>query len=95
VDDPAVGDQALAEAEKLLKKRKLLAKVLNSSQDRARGSHHPPDSNMAIISIAGRYAADEAWECLRRGLHVLCSAHNVTLRTKLHSRSMPVNTACC
>ncbi len=42
-----------------------------------------PEANMAIISIAGRYAADEAWECLRRGLHVLLFSDNVSIEDEV------------
>ena len=28
-----------------------------------------PDANVAVISVAGRYAAAEAWEALRGGVH--------------------------
>ncbi|MBI4928354.1 MAG: hypothetical protein HY835_11350, partial [Anaerolineae bacterium] len=34
-------------------------------------------------SIAGRYAADEAWECLKRGLHVLLFSDNVSLEDEI------------
>lgn len=38
-----------------------------------------PGANLAVISVAGRYAADEAWEALRHGLHVLLFSDNVSL----------------
>jgi FdrA protein len=38
-----------------------------------------PDSNLAVISVAGMYAAAEAWDALQRGLHVLLFSDNVTL----------------
>lgn len=38
-----------------------------------------PSSNVALISVAGRYAAAEAWEALRQGLHVLLFSDNVSL----------------
>lgn len=40
-------------------------------------------ANMAIISIAGRYAADEAWEALKQGLHVLLFSDNVSLEDEV------------
>lgn len=42
-----------------------------------------PDANVAVISVAGRYAADEAWECLTRGLHVLLFSDNVSLEDEI------------
>ena len=41
------------------------------------------DANVAVISVAGRYAADEAWEALTRGLHVLLFSDNVSLEDEI------------
>ena len=38
-----------------------------------------PGANLAVISVAGQYAADEAWEALRNGLHVLLFSENVSI----------------
>jgi FdrA protein len=38
-----------------------------------------PEANVAVISVAGRYAVDEAWDALQRGLHVLLFSDNVSL----------------
>ncbi len=38
-----------------------------------------PQSNIAVISVAGRYAAREAWQALNQGLHVLLFSDNVSL----------------
>jgi succinyl-CoA synthetase alpha subunit len=38
-----------------------------------------PNINFAVISVAGRYAAREAWQALRRGLHVLLFSDNVSI----------------
>jgi FdrA protein len=42
-----------------------------------------PDANVSIISIAGRYAADEAWEALKQGLHVLLFSDNVSIEDEI------------
>ncbi len=42
-----------------------------------------PDANLAIISVAGRYAATEAWNALRSGLHVLLFSDNVSLEDEI------------
>ena len=42
-----------------------------------------PELNIAVISIAGRYAADEAWHALREGLHVLLFSDNVSLADEI------------
>jgi succinyl-CoA synthetase alpha subunit len=47
----------------------------------AMASH--PSINVAVISVAGRYAADEAWEALHRGLHVLLFSDNVSLEDEI------------
>lgn len=42
-----------------------------------------PEINAAVISIAGRYAAGEAWNALRKGLHVLLFSDNVSLQDEI------------
>jgi FdrA protein len=42
-----------------------------------------PDANVAVISVAGRYATDEAWDALQRGLHVLLFSDNVSLEDEI------------
>ncbi|RPJ55527.1 MAG: FdrA family protein, partial [Dehalococcoidia bacterium] len=41
-----------------------------------------PGANLAVISVAGEYAAAEAWEALRHGLHVLLFSDNVPLEAE-------------
>lgn len=77
-------ERALSEVEKLLRKKQ-------SSQ--TGGDYRPrtlraavktqPDANVAVISVAGRYAAAEAWEALRNGLHVLLFSDNVSLEDEI------------
>jgi len=73
---------ALAEAERLLQQKRAAAtgpagevrpRTIRSAVKAA------PGSNLALISVAGRYAAAEAWEALRLGLHVLLFSDNVSL----------------
>lgn len=42
-----------------------------------------PDANVAVISVAGKYAAGEAWNALRNGLHVLLFSDNVTIEDEI------------
>jgi succinyl-CoA synthetase alpha subunit len=42
-----------------------------------------PESNLAVISVAGQYAAGEAWEALKCGLHVLLFSDNVSLEDEI------------
>ncbi len=77
-------ERALSEVEKLLRKKQ-------SSQ--AGAEYRPrtlraavktqPEANVAVISVAGRYAAAEAWEALRCGLHVLLFSDNVSLEDEI------------
>ncbi|MBN1178953.1 MAG: acyl-CoA synthetase FdrA [Anaerolineae bacterium] len=42
-----------------------------------------PQANLAIISVAGQYAAAEAWDALRSGLHVLLFSDNVSIEDEV------------
>jgi FdrA protein len=42
-----------------------------------------PAANAAVISVAGRYATDEAWDALSHGLHVLLFSDNVSLEDEI------------
>jgi succinyl-CoA synthetase alpha subunit len=46
-----------------------------------------PEANLAIISIAGRYAADEAMKALERGLHVMLFSDNIPLERELELKT--------
>jgi succinyl-CoA synthetase alpha subunit len=83
VDETKAG-QALGKADELLKRKAApeVAGEPRSKSIRASASMHP-DANVAVISVAGRYAADEAWEALRHGLHVLLFSDNVSLEDEV------------
>ena len=42
-----------------------------------------PDANLAMISIAGQYAGDEAMKALQRGMHVMLFSDNVSLEKEV------------
>ena len=42
-----------------------------------------PDANLALISVAGRYAGDEAMRALERGLHVMLFSDNVPIEKEI------------
>lgn len=42
-----------------------------------------PDANVVVISVAGRYAVEEAWIALRLGLHVLLFSDNIALADEI------------
>ena len=82
--DETKAAQALAKAQELLK-RKAAADTGNESRPKSiRGalSLHP-GANLAVISVAGRYAVEEAWEALEHGLHVLLFSDNVSLEDEI------------
>jgi FdrA protein len=80
----SVADSALQKAEALLKKKAVSGEVGEFRPKTIRGAHSSsPAANVAVISVAGRYAADEAWEALVRGMHVLLFSDNVSLEDEI------------
>lgn len=82
--DEAAASLALEQAEVLLKKKsapsgggEFRPKSLRSALSMQ------PGSNLAVISVAGRYAAAEAWDALQNGMHVLLFSDNVSLEDEI------------
>ena len=82
--DPNSAGAAMQKAEGLLKKKAASGESGEFKPKTIHGalSAHP-DTNLAVISVAGRYAAGEAWEALERGLHVLLFSDNVSLEDEI------------
>jgi FdrA protein len=79
-----LADAALQKVAGLLKKKVSAGEAGEFKPKTIRGalaSH--PEANVAVISVAGRYAVDEAWEALLRGLHVLLFSDNVSLEDEI------------
>ncbi len=86
-------EAALLEAERLLQKRVSPADGAGLAGEASQGGYRPrtlragvkarPGANVVVISVAGRYAAREAWEALYIGLHVLLFSDNVSLEDEL------------
>lgn len=80
-----VVDAALAKSDSLLKPT--TGEGEKKSEDRPRSIHSAvkkdPEANVAVISVAGRYAANEAWKALHKGLHVLLFSDNVSLEDEI------------
>jgi FdrA protein len=77
-------DRSLAEAEKLLTKKQAAHEGGAFRPKTLRGAvKTDPAANVAVISVAGRYAADEAWDALHAGLHVLLFSDNVSLEDEI------------
>jgi succinyl-CoA synthetase alpha subunit len=76
---------ALAEAESLLKSVRKRSKQDASYSPKSLESalQALPDANMAMISVAGRYAGELAMKALQRGLHVMLFSDNVSVETEV------------
>ncbi len=80
-----VATRALEVAEKHLARRPETAVGGAAFQPRSiRGAVRANSgANLAVISVAGQYAAAEAWEALRSGLHVLLFSDNVSIEDEI------------
>ncbi len=90
--DEAAGRAALAKAEEVLSRRaerEELASFRAKSLASAVAAH--PDANLAVISVAGRYAADEARAALERGLHVLLFSDNISVEDEIALKQLAVS----
>ncbi len=47
-----------------------------------------PQANIALISVPGRYAAEEARKCLEHGLNVMIFSDNVSIEEEIHLKKM-------
>jgi len=72
-------ERALQEAEKRLRRRPSATVGGPSREPRTLRAaiRSQPEADLALISVAGPYAAAEAWEALRAGLHVFLFSDNV------------------
>jgi len=80
----SVAEAALQKAEVLLKHKASSAQTGEFKPRTIRGAlSTSPGANVAVISVAGRYATDEAWDALSHGLHVLLFSDNVSLEDEI------------
>jgi succinyl-CoA synthetase alpha subunit len=83
-ESDALAEAALQKADSLLKTKVVTAGGGEFRSKTIRGALASyPDANVAIISVAGCYASDEAWDALQRGLHVLLFSDNVSLEDEI------------
>ncbi len=79
-----LAEAALQKAQDLLRKKVAFGEGSEYTPKTIRSAlSSNPAVNVAVISVAGRYAADEAWEALRRGLHVLLFSDNVSIHDEI------------
>jgi len=85
VADDATAERALKVAQEHLARRPEAAGAGPGFQPRTiRGAvRATSESNLALISVAGQYAAVEAWEALRSGLHVMLFSDNVSIEDEV------------
>lgn len=85
----AADDQVLAAAaeavEQLLTRRAASGEAQTEVAPRtiASARNRLPEANLALISVPGRYAAREATQALRNGLHVLLFSDNVSVEEEI------------
>lgn len=79
-----LADAALGRADGLLRSKAAADKDAEVRPRTIRGAvAQQSQANVAVISVAGRYAAAEAWEALERGLHVLLFSDHVALEDEI------------
>ncbi len=89
--DGAAGQAALAQADALLAARAVpVAAAVQRPKSLAAAIAAMPDANLVVISVAGRYAAQEARTALERGLHVLLFSDNVPLAEEIELKQLAV-----
>ena len=83
IDEETAG-KAMVYADEILNKKAVAEETQNFKPKSIKGALASyPEANVCVISVAGRYAADEAWEALTRGLHVLLFSDNVSLEDEI------------
>jgi FdrA protein len=82
--------EAMARAEEILAHRAVQAPGQGGVRPRSLASAVAacPDANLAVISVAGRFAAQEARTALEQGLHVLLFSDNVSLSDEVALKAL-------
>ncbi|OFZ18830.1 MAG: hypothetical protein A2X94_01020 [Bdellovibrionales bacterium GWB1_55_8] len=78
-----LADGFLLQAIEALKSRHRELKIGNVARSLDGALKTLPDANLALISIAGRYASAEARKALENGLHVMLFSDNVSIEQEL------------
>lgn len=89
---------AICEEDAIKKAVKKVDELLNSKKDNSSEDikvktfsaavKQMPDANMAVISLPGKYAADEARKALENNMHVMLFSDNVTMEEELELKTM-------
>ena len=85
--DPKSADKALKKAEELLTRKFRPAPCGASGGVNAKGIGNAVEmlggANLAVISVAGRFAGKVAMDCLERNMHVMLFSDNIPLETEI------------
>lgn len=89
-DDDETATRAMARVEEMLALRDVRSAVPREMRAKSLASAVAahPEANLAVISVAGRYAAQEARTALEHGLHVLLFSDNVPLADEVALKRM-------
>jgi FdrA protein len=80
-ESAAIAEQALEQARQHLERKTEAAGggAVRAPRTLRAARRAQPDANLAVVSVAGEFAAAEAWDALLSGLHVLLFSDNVSL----------------
>ncbi len=83
--DEKAAEEAFKKIDELLMERRSKAQEAGEYTPKSlEGAlEYMPDANMVIISVAGKYAGDEAKKALEKGLHVMLFSDNVPLEKEI------------
>lgn len=88
--DATMGVAGLDKAEALLADRRMQGPEAKERRPRSleNALANAPGANLAVISVAGRYATQEAREAIARGLHVFLFSDNVSLEDEVALKAL-------
>jgi len=88
-DDDRTAQAALAAVDGILKDSRKQSSTSGETQPASmEGALEAlPDANLAMISVAGRYAGAEAMKALEHGMHVMLFSDNVSLETEIELKT--------
>jgi FdrA protein len=83
--DAATAHDAMTKASNLLAQKATSTQTTGATRPKTMRSaiRATPGANVAIVSVAGQYAAAQAWDALHAGLHVLLFSDHVALEDEI------------
>ncbi|HAR41862.1 MAG TPA: FdrA family protein, partial [Bdellovibrionales bacterium] len=87
VESADKAEDLLAEASRELKARNKNSEISYQPKSLDSALKILPTANFALISVAGRYAGDEAMKALQRGLHVMLFSDNVSIEKEIELKT--------